>query len=137
MVRTTPESEIDRINERIFTQQIRVIDRDTFDLAFNNLFDKDDRQLSSKQKELRDFAFESFVGIKPDVSKKRLFRKERKFKEKRVEFKKEVTKRKRFNVPAISKGRVVLTQRIIIKIRGKEIERFRDELGRFASRKIK
>ncbi len=74
--RITPPDEIERINERLFREsRLKIQDRDSYDLAFNDLMSLDDRTISAKQKELRNDAFDDFLGKHPEVSSERLFTK--------------------------------------------------------------
>ena len=74
--RTTPPDEIDRINERLFREsKLQIQDRDSFDLAFNDLLSLTDSDLSANQRSLRNDAFDKFAVDHPDVSKERLFTK--------------------------------------------------------------
>ncbi len=76
VTRTTPPDEIDRINERLFREaRFQIQDRDSFDLAFNDLLDVSNTSISSKQTTLRNSAFDDFVSDHPLVSKERLFTK--------------------------------------------------------------
>ncbi len=74
--RITPSDEIDRINERLFREsKFQIQDRDSYDLAFNDLFSQTETGLSGKQKEMRNKAFGEFVSEHPAVSTERLFKK--------------------------------------------------------------
>ncbi len=76
MVRITPPDEIDRINERLFREsKFQIQDRDSYDLAFNDLLSTTERSLSSTQKKLRNDGFTDYVSQHPDVSNERLFSK--------------------------------------------------------------
>ncbi len=70
------ELEIDRINDRLFREsRFQIQDRDSYDLAFNDLISIDEKSLSSSQKKLRDDAFKDFIRQHPDVSTERIFTK--------------------------------------------------------------
>ncbi len=72
----TPSDEIDRINERLFREsKFQIQDRDSYDLAFEDLIEVDERNLSSRQKTLRNDSFADYKQLHPDVSPERLFRK--------------------------------------------------------------
>ena len=74
--RFTPPDEIERINERLFREsKLKIQDRDSYDLAFNDLMSLDDRTISAKQKTLRNDAFQDFLREHPEVSGERLFTK--------------------------------------------------------------
>lgn len=76
MVRLTPPEEIDRINERLFREsKLQIQDRDSYDLAFNDLLNKTDEDLTSTQRSLRNVGFREFVSDHPNVSNERLFTK--------------------------------------------------------------
>lgn len=70
----TPSDEIDRINERIERESgFKVQDRDSYDLAFNDIMDIPENELTAKQKKLRNEAFDQFLRKNPDVSSERIF----------------------------------------------------------------
>lgn len=72
--RITPSFEIDRINERLFREsKFQIQDRDSFDLAFNDLLSLTDTTISEKQKKLKDNSFKDFINKHPDVSTERIF----------------------------------------------------------------
>ena len=72
----TPPDEIDRINERLFREsKFQIQDRDSYDLAFNDLLSTDESDMSLNQKRLRNNAFGDYVSDHPDVAKERLFSK--------------------------------------------------------------
>ncbi len=74
--RITPPDEIDRINERIFREsKFKVQDRDSYDLAFNDLLSLDDKAITSNQRALRTNSFQDFIREHPEVSTERLFTK--------------------------------------------------------------
>ncbi len=74
--RITPPDEIDRINERLFREsKFQIQDRDSYDLAFNDLMSIDDKTITSNQKTLREKAFKDFVKNHPEVTEERLFTK--------------------------------------------------------------
>jgi|TARA_Y100000034_G_C6904939_1_gene419618 hypothetical protein len=76
MPRLTPEDDIDRMSERIFNESgILVQDRDTFDLAFNDVISKDEDELTSEQVDFREDVFRLFVREHPGVRTDRLFKK--------------------------------------------------------------
>ncbi len=73
--RITPSDEIDRINERLFSEsKFQIQDRDSYDLAFDDLLSVVG-ELSGKQKELRNKAFREYSAAHPEVSAERLFTK--------------------------------------------------------------
>ena len=66
--------EIDRINERLFRQsKFQIQDRDSYELAFNDLLSLTEPTISGKQKQLRNSGFSDFLKEHPDVSRERLF----------------------------------------------------------------
>ncbi len=66
--------EIDRINERLFnTSSVQIQDRDSYDLAFNDLLSVNEKEITPKQNSFRANAFRDYVVDHPDVSTKRLF----------------------------------------------------------------
>ncbi|MAH51520.1 hypothetical protein CMI37_37235 [Candidatus Pacearchaeota archaeon] len=72
--RITPPDEIDRINERLFREsKLKIQDRDSYDLAFNDILSISDATITSGQKRLRDDAFSAYRGEHPEVSAERLF----------------------------------------------------------------
>ena len=77
-IRTTPPDEIERINERLESEsRMQIRDRDSYDLAFSDLLKTPEKELSPKQKKLRDMAFGEYKKSHPDVSKDRLFKEAR------------------------------------------------------------
>lgn len=74
--RITPSDEVDRINDRLFREsKFQIQDRDSYDLAFNDLISVDERDLSSSQKRFRDNSFSDYIKEHPDVSTERIFTK--------------------------------------------------------------
>lgn len=74
--RITPSDEIDRINDRLFREsKFQIQDRDSYDLAFNDLLSLRDGDLSSNQRRLRNTGFSKFISEHPEVAKERLFTK--------------------------------------------------------------
>ena len=72
----TPPDEIDRINERLEREsQVQIQDRDSYDLAFNDLISTDEDDLSLDQKRMRTNGFGDYRDSHPDVSAERLFSK--------------------------------------------------------------
>ena len=72
----TPPDEIDRINERLEREaKLEIQDRDSYDLAFSDLLNLDEDELSMDQKKMRSEGFNDYVGTHPDVSTNRLFSK--------------------------------------------------------------
>ena len=72
----TPPDEIDRINERLFREsKFQIQDRDSYELAFNDLLSTAEDDLSLDQKRLRNNGFDDYVSDHPDVAKERLFSK--------------------------------------------------------------
>lgn len=167
MVRLTPMEEVDRINDRLFREsKFEIQDRDSYDLAFNDLLSLTEKDLSSKQKGLRNDGFGDYLNDHPEVSEERLFTKVGKGKDLRrdrlktakkvvrtkekfrgkasivdlAEFDtrtqkvtKEITRRRRFNIPAKVKGRVVFAVKTSVVVMGKSQVRFRNSKGQFSS----
>lgn len=76
MPRLTPEFEIDRMNERMFNESATLIqDRDSFDLAFSEIMEADEGDLSSKQKAFREDVWNAYRASHPNVRPDRLFSK--------------------------------------------------------------
>lgn len=171
MVRITPADEIDRINDRLFREsKFQIQDRDSYDLAFNDLLSTREQDLSLQQKRMRTTGFGDYVSEHPEVSKERLFTKakgrdlrkdrlktakrvvktEKEFVKKgarKVDLKgfdtarqritKEISRRRRFTVPARIGKKVVFAVKTSVVVKGKSVVRFRDSKGRFASPRIK
>lgn len=71
----TPD-EINRINETISRRAgFKIQDRDSYDLAFNDYLNIDDKTIKSTERKLRDNAFEDFLKDHPEVTRERLFTK--------------------------------------------------------------
>ncbi len=137
---------LDRINERL--PRSKIIDRTTYELEFNRLFDITEKELSSGQEVLREEAFFAYRITNPkvhkgrkikrkDVGKKDISRIEPRDRISDSDLKEftqisETRKRKdRFIHSAIRKGNVVLTERVFVTVRGKKQQRFRDKSGKF------
>ena len=61
--------------ERLFNfSRIQIQDRDSFDLAFNDLLVVTESELSGSQRSLRNRVFKAYVKENKDVSTKRLFK---------------------------------------------------------------
>lgn len=68
--------EINRINETLFNRAgFKIQDRDSYDLAFNNYLNIDEKTIKGTERKLRDNAFEDFIKEHPEVSSERLFTK--------------------------------------------------------------
>ncbi len=171
VVRTTPPEDVDRINDRLFREaRFQIQDRDSYDLAFNDLFTKSTDELTGRQLKLRKDGFNLFRKDHPEVSKERLFTKAKGkdlkrdrrrtarrvvttreqfikegasevdlkgFDTARQKVKREVIRRRTFNVPARVRGRVVFAKKTSVVVKGKRVVRFRDARGRFVSPKVR
>ena len=74
--RITPPDEINRINDRLFREsKFKIQDRDSYDLAFNDLLSIGESDLSSVQRKLRNDGFKGYLIQHPDVAKERIFTK--------------------------------------------------------------
>ena len=178
MPRITPPEEIEEMQRRLDQESSLLIqDRDSFDLAFTNITEIKESDLSPKQIAFRDDVFRLYLQQHPKVRPDRLFKKaegkdlkkDRKTTEpivttdrefirkgaKKFDFAgfdvklpdtdKELTPkqkeqliravrtRKEFVIPAIVKKKIVFAKKEFVTIKGKEVVRHRDSLGRFAS----
>jgi hypothetical protein len=74
----TDAEEIDRMNERVYTEEggsALVQDRDSYDLIYNDILGVDEKGLTEGQRKFRETTFKAYVQEHPEVSKKRLFSK--------------------------------------------------------------
>jgi len=76
MPRITTTEEVDRMADRIINESsVSVQDRDSFDLAYRNIVEMNDDELSSRQRSFRKRVFDHVRGRNPDIRSDRLFRK--------------------------------------------------------------
>lgn len=149
MRRRTPEDDEDRIMERLRNfHRNNISDRETFDYSFNRLFDMHEKELTAKQRKLRDSVFDRYSS-KYNIPKESEFRKaggkdfER---DKQRQAKRVVTTRKEYeksgasnvdlkgyDTPSRIKRKVVYARKDYVTIRGRKIAVYRDRKGRFAS----
>lgn len=73
MPRLTLPEEIERMSDRIESESgILVQDRNSFDIAFEDVLDLSDKEFSPKQQAFRDDVFRQFLAQHPDVRPDRL-----------------------------------------------------------------
>lgn len=165
MKRVYPLEELDRLSERIWADaQGNIIDRDSFDDAFEDYIGEGAKVTEKQLTLLRPKVFKRIVANHPEISRGRLFRKAKgkdfardKAKKARVVVtdKKEYVKRTaprvdlkdydmpvkrrkpQFNVLGRVGGRVVYARRTFVIVSGKRRLRYRDSKGRFVSVKRK
>ena len=121
------EDDINRVAETLNNLDIEnnIVDANTFKVAFEDYFE-DNKQLQLNTR-FRAKVFNELQSLKGDkLTDKSL---------PRDETEKKLKSLNEFNRPRKIKGRIVFTKEVNFKIRGKEITRFRDKLGRFASNK--
>lgn len=103
-----------------------IVDRNTFDDAWNDYFSKEPHIRLSKR--LREETFNKLRGIRPDIVKERIIRR------KKI---RKALKERRLIFSARIKGKIVKVDKGFVIIKGKKQVRYRDRLGRFASVKRK
>ena len=126
-IRKTPVEEEERVAERIYNEFREDIgNRDEFEKSFSRLIETSKKDMTVSQLEFMDSAFKKYVDkYALPIAEKRLK------KEGRIE--RAAIEARRLTIPAKIKGKVVFSQEIKIKIRGREYIKFRDRKGRFAS----